>query len=165
MNRRATAAAALGAAGVLAGALGGGLDAAATTRLAVCGGALAAAAVVDLAERRIPNRLIIPALLILLALWVAGGAPIGQVAAGVLLAVALLGVSLLAPTAIGMGDAKLALVIALGLADKAAMTLAVALVLAGGVAAASLLVGAAGRRGTLPLAPFFAAGALIALLA
>lgn len=165
MSRRATSAAALGAAGFLAAALGGRLDTAAVARLAVCGGALAAAAIMDLAERRIPNRLTIPALLILLALWIASGAPSGQVATGLLLAVALLGVSVLAPAAIGMGDAKLALVIAFGLADKAAMTFAVALILAGAAAAAGLLVGAAGRRGTLPLAPFVAAGALIALLA
>lgn len=165
MSRCATAAAALGAAGFLAAALAGRLDAAAAARLAVCGGVLAAAAIVDLAERRIPNRLTIPALLVLLAVWVANGAPIGQVASGLLLAVALLGVSVLVPAAIGMGDVKLALVIAFGLADKAAITLAVALMLAGAVAAAGLLVGAARRRGTLPLAPFFAAGALIALLA
>lgn len=165
MNRRATAVAALGAAGFLALAFGARLDLAAAARLAVCGGALAAAAIVDLAERRIPNRLTIPALLVLLVVWVASGAPIGQVATGLLFAVALLGVSVLAPAAIGMGDAKLALVVAFGLADKAAITLTVALMLAAAVAATRLLIGAAGRRGTLPLAPFFAAGALIALLA
>ena len=165
MRRRATAAAALGAAGFLALAFGGHVDLAAAARLTVCGGALAAAAIVDLAERRIPNRLTIPALLVLLAVWVASGAPIGQAATGLVLAVALLGVSVLAPAAIGMGDAKLALVVAFGLADKAAMTLAVALMLAGAAAAGGLIVGAAGRRGTLPLAPFFAAGAMIALLA
>ncbi len=165
MSRRATAATALGAAGFLALALGAHLDLAAAARLAVCGGVLAGAAIVDLSERRIPNRLTIPALLVLLAVWVASGASIGQVASGLLFAVALLGVSVLAPAAIGMGDAKLALVIAFGLADKAATTFVVALMLAGAVAAAGLLVGAAGRRGTLPLAPFFAAGALIALLA
>jgi leader peptidase (prepilin peptidase) / N-methyltransferase len=165
MSRRATAAAALGAVGFLVLAFGAHVGLAAAARLTVCGGALAAAAIVDLAERRIPNRLTIPALLVLLAVWVASGAPIAQVATGLVLAVALLGVSVLAPAAIGMGDAKLALVIAFGLADKAAMTLAVALMLAGAVAAAGLLIGAAGRSGTLPLAPFFAAGALIALLA
>lgn len=165
MSRRATAAAALGAAGFLALALGAHLDLAAASRLAVCGGVLAAAAIVDLSERRIPNRLTVPALLVLLAVWVASGAPIGQVATGLLLAVALLALSVFAPATIGMGDAKLALVVAFGLADKAAATLAVALMLAGAVAAAGLLVGAAGRRGTLPLAPFFAVGALIALVA
>lgn len=165
MSRRATAAAALGAASFPAAALGAGLDPVEAVRLAVCGGALAAAAIVDLAERRIPNSLTIPALLVLLAVWVASGAPIGQVATGLALAVALLALSMFVPAAIGMGDAKLALVIAFGLADKAALTVAVALMLAGVVAAASLLIGTAGRTGTLPLAPFFAAGALIALLA
>lgn len=165
MNRRVTAAAASGAAAVLAIALGAGLDPLAAARLTVSGGVLGAAAILDLAERRIPNRLTLPALPLLVGLWLAGGRELGQIAAGLLLAAVLVVLGLVAPAALGMGDAKLALVIAFGLTDKAPTALALALLLAAAVAATRLLAGRDGRRGTLPLAPFLAAGALIALLA
>ncbi len=51
-------------------------------RLALTGAALAVAAVHDVEQRRIPNRVTIPAALALLALWAATGAAPGRIAAG-----------------------------------------------------------------------------------
>ena len=92
------------------------------------------------------------------------GAKPGRIAAGLLVAAALLAVGLIKPDAIGMGDAKLALVVALGLTDKALIALALGMLLAAIVAAPRLRRGEA-RNSTLPLGPFVALGALIALLA
>ncbi len=90
---------------------------------------------------------------------------LGSAAAGAALG---FGVFLLAalarPGGMGMGDVKLAGVIGLitGLGG-AALALTVG-ILAGGVAAAALLVGRrAGRRATMAYAPYLALGAWIAL--
>lgn len=139
-------------------------DAGAALRLAVCGGVLAAAAVVDLNERRIPNRLTMPAVLILAALAAANRTPISTLADGLAFASALLLIALLAPAAIGMGDAKLALVIALSLPGQAPLALAVAVLLAAAFVAAGMVAGSLGRTSAVPLAPFFALGGFVALL-
>ena len=76
----------------------------------------------------------------------------------------LFAIALVKPEAMGMGDAKLALVVALGLTDKALVGLASGILLAAIVAAARL----ASTRGTaraVPLGPFLALGALLALAA
>jgi leader peptidase (prepilin peptidase)/N-methyltransferase len=77
----------------------------------------------------------------------------------------LLLIGLLAPSALGMGDVKLALLIVLGLDRNAPQALALGVLLAGlvGVAIVARHGRPAGRR-SLPLAPFLAAGALLALL-
>ncbi len=134
-------------------------------RLVICGAALATAAACDLRERRIPNRVTIPAALALLVVWTAAGARPDRITAGLLVAGVLLAIGLVRPDAIGMGDGKLALVVALGLLDKALIGLALGLLLAAVVAAPRLLRGRAGGNGALPLGPFLAFGALIALLA
>ena len=134
-------------------------------RLAISGAALAAAASFDLSERRIPNRVTIPAAAALLVLWLITGANPGRIAAGLLVAAALLAIGLIKPDAIGMGDGKLALVVALGLTDKALIALASGMLLAAIVAAPRLRHGEQAGKSTLPLGPFVAFGALIALLA
>jgi leader peptidase (prepilin peptidase) / N-methyltransferase len=106
-----------------------------------------------------------PAALALLVLWLITGAKPGRIAAGLLVAAALLAIGLIKPHAIGMGDAKLALVVALGLADKALIALASGMLLAALFAAPQLRHGEQARNSTLPLGPFVAFGALIALLA
>jgi leader peptidase (prepilin peptidase) / N-methyltransferase len=138
----------------------------ALARLAICGSALAAAAVVDLAEHRIPNRLVLPTAAACAGLTLASGTGLRPLAAGLALVALLLGVSLARPAALGMGDVKLALLISLGLDGHAPM--AVLLGLAFAALAGVLLVALRGRHAwgqALPLAPFLTAGALAALLA
>ena len=85
---------------------------------------------------------------------------------GPALVAGLLVLALIRPDAFGMGDVKLALLLVLGLDGRGPLALLLALALAGGFGV--LLFARFGREaGTraLPLAPFFAAGALLALTA
>jgi leader peptidase (prepilin peptidase)/N-methyltransferase len=138
----------------------------ALVRLTLLGAALGAVVESDLAQRRIPNRIVGPAALACAALWLAGGIVPFALIDGLVLVVVLLALSLCAPHALGMGDVKLALLLVLGLDGRGVVALLVALELA---ACFGLLLlvrhGRAGGSRQLPLAPFFAAGALIALLA
>jgi leader peptidase (prepilin peptidase) / N-methyltransferase len=135
-------------------------------RLALLGFALGAVVASDLAERRIPNRIVMPAAAACAAAWAAGGIALPALIEGLVLVVVLLALSLACPEALGMGDVKLALLLVVGLDGRGVVALVVALALAAGVGLLFLLRfgrTAASRR--LPLAPFFAAGALIALIA
>jgi leader peptidase (prepilin peptidase)/N-methyltransferase len=137
----------------------------ALARLTVCGAALAAAASFDLTDRHIPNRLVVPATAACAVLTLAARPGFAPLAPGLVLVGALLGLSLARPAALGMGDVKLALLIAAGLDGHAATALLLGLSLAalGGVLLLALRGREAWRR-ALPLAPFLAAGALAALL-
>jgi leader peptidase (prepilin peptidase) / N-methyltransferase len=138
----------------------------ALVRLALLGMALGAVVESDLFERRIPNRIVVPAAFACAAAWTASGIALFALAEGLVLVGGLLALSLVRPEALGMGDVKLALLLAVGLDSRGAVALLVALGLAAGF---GLLLffrfgcHAASRK--LPLAPFFAAGALIALIA
>jgi leader peptidase (prepilin peptidase)/N-methyltransferase len=135
-------------------------------RLGICGAALAAAAATDLAEHRIPNRLVLPAAFACAALSSAAGASTVGLLAGAGAVLALLVASLAWPRALGMGDVKLALLVLAGLDGAAGRAIAFGLILAAlaGVALIARYGRTAGRR-SLPLAPFIAAGSLLALLA
>lgn len=120
----------------------------------------------DLRERRIPNRIVLPAAAICAALSLAEGIrPGAGLYAGAVLVARLLLVSLAAPAVLGMGDVKLALLILCGLDSFAVLALLVALEIYTLIAVALLL-----RRGraalgiSLPLAPIIAAGCLIAVI-
>jgi leader peptidase (prepilin peptidase) / N-methyltransferase len=133
-------------------------------RLAVLGGALAAASFYDLTQRRIPNRIVLPAATACGTLTLAAGAPLSLLA-GLATVLLLLVVSLRWPAAFGMGDVKLALLLVLGLDGSALRALALGLALA--ALAGCALVARHGRtawRASLPLAPFIAAGALVAVV-
>jgi leader peptidase (prepilin peptidase)/N-methyltransferase len=133
-------------------------------RLALLGGALAAAALYDLTQRRIPNRIVLPAATACAALTLAAGAPLSLLS-GLTTVLLLLVVSLSWPAALGMGDVKLALLLVLGLDGSALRALALGLALA--ALAGCALVARHGRtalRTSLPLAPFIAAGALVAVV-
>jgi prepilin signal peptidase PulO-like enzyme (type II secretory pathway) len=156
---------ALGAATFAASAVVNDLNAASIARLTITGAALAAAAAFDLNERRIPNLLTFPTALSLLIVWAGTGATIGRIESSLVVVGVLFAIGLILPDAIGMGDAKLALVVALGLLDKALTGLECGLLLAGSFGVAGLVRNAKGREGAIPLAPFLALGALIALLA
>jgi leader peptidase (prepilin peptidase)/N-methyltransferase len=135
-------------------------------RLGVCGAALAAAAAIDLAEHRIPNRLVLPAAVVCAALSIAAGASTVGLLAGAGIVAALLVVSLAWPHGLGMGDVKLALLVLTGLDGAAGRAIAFGLILAAlaGIWLIARFGRGAGRR-SLPLAPFIAFGSLLALLA
>ena len=166
MTRRALPIAAAGGLLFALAAAEANSDRLALARLTICGAALTAAAAVDLAEHRIPNRLVLPAAAACAALTIASGTGFRPLAAALALVALLLGFSLARPAALGMGDVKLALLISLGLDGHAPIALLLGLALAalaGGLLLA--LRGPEGWRQALPLAPFLTAGALAALLA
>jgi leader peptidase (prepilin peptidase)/N-methyltransferase len=134
-------------------------------RLAILGAALAAAAFFDLTQRRIPNRVVLPAGATCAALTLTAGAPLSLLA-GLATILALLIVSLRWPAALGMGDGKLALLLVLGLDGDALRALALGLLLAA-LAGLALVIrqGRGAWRTSLPLAPFLAVGALLAVIA
>ena len=138
----------------------------ALVRLTLLGAALGAVVDSDLFERRIPNRIVIPAAFACAAAWAASGIALLALAEGLVLVVALLALSLFRPEALGMGDVKLALLLVLGLDGRAMVALLVALALAAGFGLVLLVrFGRSAASRKLPLAPFFAAGALLALIA
>jgi leader peptidase (prepilin peptidase)/N-methyltransferase len=135
-------------------------------RLALLGAALGAVVASDLAERRIPNQIVMPAAATCAVAWAVSGIALFALVEGLVLVAALLALSLARPDALGMGDVKLALLLMLGLDGRGVVALVVALALAAGFGLLLLLrFGPAARSRKLPLAPFFGAGALIALLA
>jgi leader peptidase (prepilin peptidase) / N-methyltransferase len=164
MNRRALIACAVGTATFASAGIVASAGVLVLARLAIVGGALAACASYDLVQRRIPNRIVIPATAACTALTLAAGRPLILVA-GLTTVLLLLVVSLRWPAALGMGDVKLALLLVVGLDGSAPRALALGLVFA---ALAGLLRvvrdGGTAWRASLPLAPFLAAGALIAVI-
>lgn len=165
-------------------ALGAGIEAATAWRFGwsdelpayLAFGAVAATiTVTDLAARRIPNRVVIPAYVtgsILLVMASAGSGlwwPLARAATGaVLLAGFYLALGLAFPSGMGLGDAKWAAVIGLYLGYLGWTALPTATLLAFGTAAVVVLAGMVGKRGrrfALPMAPFMTAGALVAVLA
>jgi leader peptidase (prepilin peptidase) / N-methyltransferase len=138
----------------------------ALVRLVILGAALGAVVETDLVARRIPNRIVIPVAIACGATLVARGVAMLALVEGLALVAGLLVLALIRPEAFGMGDVKLALLLVLGLDGRGPLALLVALALAAGFGL--LLFARFGREaGTraLPLAPFFAAGALLALTA
>lgn len=129
--------------------------------------ALMAVTITDLEQRIIPNKILLAATLIGLAI-VAVGDPsslperaIAAGAAGGLLFVA----ALLYPRGMGLGDVKLAAVMGFFLGRAVAPALFVAL-LAGSLVGLTMIAreGAAARKKAIPFGPFLAFGALVGLL-
>jgi leader peptidase (prepilin peptidase)/N-methyltransferase len=137
----------------------------ALARLAVLGTALVSAAFFDLAQRRIPNRIVLPAAAACAALTLAAGAPLSLIA-GLATILVLLIFSLRWPAALGMGDVKLALLLVLGLDGDALRALALGLLLAA-LAGLALLIhhGRVAWKTSLPMAPFLVVGALLTVIA
>jgi len=165
MIGRASIVAAVGTATFVSAGLVANAGVLVLTRLAIVGGALAACALHDFVQRRIPNRIVVPAAAACAALTLAAGQPL-TLTAGLATVLLLLIVSLRWPAALGMGDVKLALLLVLGLDGNALRALALGLAFA---ALAGLLRvirdGGTAWRASMPLAPFLAAGALIAVIA
>lgn len=130
---------------------------------------LVPATVIDLRERRIPNRITGPAALVAVAIGLAldpSGQPV-RCAAAVAVVVALLLVRAPRPAAFGLGDVKLAGVLGLCLGPTVAV--AVGCAFAAGSVAAIGVVARRGRRAlrgaTIPFGPYLAFGAAIAFVA
>ena len=133
----------------------------AVIRLAILGAALGAVVETDLAERRIPNRIVMPAATGCAATFVAGDVAAFALLEGLLLVAGLLVLALIRPEALGMGDVKLALLVVVGLDGPAAFALLVALALAAGFGLVLFVrFGRAAAFRKVPLAPFFAAAAM-----
>ena len=128
--------------------------------VAMCGVATAAAALVDVHERRLPNRLVLLALCCTLAPLLLGTpADIARVAAGLAIAgVLLMGVRL--RRGVGMGDVKLGAVVGGNVALVALPASPLAVAVASVTAAAGGLVL---RRSSLPLGPALWFGWAVAL--
>ena len=165
MTTRALIAATAGAATFTSLGVVGHAGPPALARLAVLGAALVSAAFFDLAQRRIPNRIVLPAAAVCAALTLADGAPLSLLA-GLATILVLLIVSLRWPAALGMGDVKLALLLVLGLDGDALRALALGLVLAA-LAGVALVIrqGRTAWRTSLPMAPFLVVGALLTVIA
>ncbi len=115
---------------------------------------------IDIAEHRLPNRLVVPGVLIgllaALAEWLTGGSPLVPLLAGACYPAFLLGLALLG--GMGAGDVKLGA--ALGLASATPLVVLASPVLAfllGGVVSAVQLA-ARGRDARIAFGPFMLAG-------
>jgi leader peptidase (prepilin peptidase)/N-methyltransferase len=131
---------------------------------------------IDLEHYRIPNRLTYPLTPVLGALLVAAallagepGVAVRAVLGGVAAAGLLLGLALISPRGMGLGDVKLAAFLGLGLGylgwAHVALGLFAAFVLGGVLAIVLLALGLRDRQGQIPFGPWLAAGALVAVLA
>ena len=140
-----------------------------TTKAAAAGIACAAFVVVtatDLERRIVPNRVVLPAAVAVLALQTVSH-PSPEWAIGAVGAAGFLFLALLAyPAGMGMGDVKLALLIGalLGVTTPVGLMLGLLLAL---VPSVVLLArhGAGARKLGIPFAPFLATGAVVALFA
>jgi leader peptidase (prepilin peptidase)/N-methyltransferase len=120
---------------------------------------------IDLRCRLLPNRIVLPALVAVLA-WQIGLAPdrAGEwLGAAVGAAAFLLAPSLLRPGAVGMGDVKLAAL--MGAALGAAVVGALLIGLLAMAPVAFVVLWQRGRTATLPMGPCLAFGAAVLLLA
>ena len=162
MNARTTALAVFGASAFLL--VGESHSVLVLARLALCGATLAAVSAIDITERRIPNRLVIPAAVACAGLSVAAGEPASNLLTGAALVALLALVSIAWPRGLGMGDVKLALLVVAGLDGDGALAIVIGVALAtlAGIAAITRY-GVSARSRSLPLAPFIAAGSLLAL--
>lgn len=123
--------------------------------------ALLAIAFVDLRERRVPNRIVLPAAAVVLVLHTLGEPSPEWAIAAAAAFVFLLVPAVVYPAGLGMGDVKLMLLLGAMLGRATLVALLVGFV---AVAVPSLALLIAGRRGTtLPLAPFLGLGGLVAL--
>jgi leader peptidase (prepilin peptidase) / N-methyltransferase len=166
MRRAAATGAAIGGGlAFLAAGIRTGADGTELARLLILGIALGGVAATDLAEHRVPNRIVIPAAIACSGLLAAQAVRPQQLLGGIAVVALMLGMSLARPTSFGMGDVKLALLLVVGLGGLAAQALILGLTLAAAFGGALLVRygrSAAGR--SLPLAPFLSGGAAVTVL-
>ncbi len=132
------------------------------------------AAAIDLIEQRLPNRLIYPLIpataLIAIVLAIVVGQPrriSAAVVAGIIVAGLFLLIALTIPSALGMGDAKYALPLAMAAgwwSYPTAAWMVIDAIVIGGVAAIGLLLARrADRRSHIPFGPFLLCGLILAI--
>ena len=129
--------------------------------------ALCVLAAIDLTERRIPNRIVLPTTAIVLAAQIVlfPDRALEWILAAIGAAVVLLLPLLVLREGVGMGDVKLMLLLGAALGSAVATALVVASLAAAAYAVLLLMRGGAdARRTSFPLGPFLAFGALVALL-
>jgi leader peptidase (prepilin peptidase) / N-methyltransferase len=121
---------------------------------------------IDLTHRIVPNRIVLPAALVVLVAQTALE-PSPEWALGALAAAGFLFAAALAyPAGMGMGDVKLALLLGAMLGRTVSVGLMVGMVAALGPSVLLLVRhGSAARKMGIPFAPFLAFGALVALFA
>ena len=152
---------------VLFAAAGIHLDAghAGLARISMLGAALGALAYIDVAEHRIPNRIVIPASAACAVLLAVQQVSLHRWFPSLVVVALMLVVSAASPASFGMGDVKLALLVAVGLGDVATRALLLGLVLAAAFGLLLLLrFGRPAAARSLPLAPFLATGAAVVVL-
>lgn len=129
--------------------------------------------VIDMNTRRLPNLLTVPAIPVGVGLVVAAtalGAPLGREAlvAAAVASVAAVAIAGWAPSALGMGDAKLICVMVVLVSPVGATAVWVTalggLLLSGLFSAVLITFGGRDPGGTVPAGPFLAAGAVLAVL-
>lgn len=149
----------------LAAGIRTGADGTELARLLTLGLALGAVVATDLAEHRVPNRIVVPAAIACAALLAAEQARPQRLLGGLAIVALMLALSLVSCASFGMGDVKLAVLLVLGLGGLATQALVLGLVLAAAFGAALMLrYGRSAASRSLPLAPFLSGGAAMAVL-
>ena len=128
--------------------------------------ALVTISATDLERRIVPNRVVLPAAAVVLALQLAWRPSIEWPAAGLGAALFLFLVALAYPRGMGMGDVKLTLLLGVAVGRSVPVALMVGMVTAL-IPSAVLFArhGAAARKLAIPFAPFLAIGGVVALFA
>lgn len=131
-------------------------------------GTLCVLSAIDIAEHRLPNRIVLPSFAVVLVAQtaLAPDRALEWVLAAVLSCLGLLVLHLAYPQGLGLGDVKLALL--LGAALGADVTTALLIGMLAGAAYAALLIvrgGGTARHTAFAFGPFLAFGAVVALLA
>jgi leader peptidase (prepilin peptidase) / N-methyltransferase len=140
-------------------------DAGSAISLALFIAVLAVMSAIDVRERRIPNALTYPGVVIALGVAAASGAGIDAVG-GMLIAGGAMGFFwLVGRGALGLGDVKLSAFAGAALGMQGAVTFLVVGALVGAGAALVVLAMTRNRRATLPYGPWLAIGATIAAVA
>jgi leader peptidase (prepilin peptidase) / N-methyltransferase len=133
---------------------------------AVFCGALVTISATDIERRIVPNRVVLPAAALVLALQLAWHPSLEWPAAGFGAALFLLLAALAYPGGMGMGDVKLALLLGVAVGRNVPIALMVGMVAA---LIPSLVLfarhGGAARKMAIPFAPFLALGGVVALFA
>jgi len=160
------AAAAAGAIGVLASLLRFGASSEALVTAALLG-SLGVLAVIDFRRQLIPNRIVLPAVALVLALQLAlfPGQALEWVLAALIAGGGLLALALLKSDSVGTGDAKVGMLLGAGLGAGAAWALLAGALLLWPVAAYLVFSeGMDARKNAIPLTPALAIGAAIVAL-
>jgi leader peptidase (prepilin peptidase)/N-methyltransferase len=133
---------------------------------AIFGAALVAITATDIERRIVPNRIVLPATVVVLALMLAWRPSVEWPVAGFGAALFLFITALVYPSGMGMGDVKLALL--LGVAVGRAVPVALMVGMLSALVPSIVLFarhGAAARKMGIPFAPFLALGGVVALFA